>query len=122
MTQTLSVRQLRLLQAKNMKESGRNGLQEQVRILFRDSQYDWLYYHTHRSQYRPAGFPDVFAIRISPSVRIVIAECKTQAGKVTTKQQLWLDTMKHAMPAAEVYVWRPMGLLNGTIRSIIEAR
>jgi L-ascorbate metabolism protein UlaG (beta-lactamase superfamily) len=69
-------------------------------------------YHTYDSRRSPEGFPDLVMVR---PPRLVIAECKTEKGKVTAAQQAWLDdllaTQVHldsfAFPTPEVYLWRP---------------
>ncbi len=48
-------------------------LERQVKKLFR--LYGWLYYHTHRSQFSPSGFPDIHAISTEQN-RIIYAELK----------------------------------------------
>lgn len=74
----------------------------------------WRYYHTHRSQHSPAGFPDCTLAR---GPRLVFAELKRQGGKVTTEQQAWLDDLTAA--SVEVYTWRPADLLDGTIDAVL---
>ncbi len=66
----------------------------------------WLYYHTHRSQYSPAGFPDCVLAR---PPRLIFAELKSEKGKVSPDQQLWLDILARC-PRIEVYLWSPSGL------------
>jgi VRR-NUC domain len=61
----------------------------------------WLTYHTHDSRKSPPGFPDLVLVRD----RVVFAELKTDAGRLTDEQQEWLDRLGAA--GAEVYVWRP---------------
>lgn len=62
----------------------------------------WLAYHTHDSRRSAAGFPDLVLVR---GDRLIFAELKTDAGKVTPAQNAWLDRLGDAVP--EVYVWRP---------------
>ena len=50
-----------------------------------------------------AGFPDVVMIR---GERIIVAELKTEKGKVTAKQEEWLDAFR-ATGRVEVFLWRP---------------
>ena len=49
-----------------------------------------------------AGFPDLVAVRDG---RLVLAELKTDAGRVRPEQRAWLDDLEAT--AAEVYLWRP---------------
>lgn len=86
----------------------------------------WRTYHTHRSQHSPAGFPDLCLVRRG---RLVFAELKTELGKTSPDQDVWLASL--AAVAAEtwdtdpleavvrVYVWRPADLLDGAIERIL---
>lgn len=66
----------------------------------------WLYYHTHRSQHSPSGFPDCVLVR---PPRLIFAELKTESGEVSPDQQKWLDILPRC-PSTEVYLWRPSDL------------
>lgn len=63
----------------------------------------WLYYHTHRSQHSPAGFPDCVMVR---SPRIVYAELKREGKQPSAEQSEWLETLA-SCPQNEVYLWTP---------------
>lgn len=63
--------------------------------------FGWLYYHTHRSQFSPAGFPDCVMVR---GDRLIFAELKSAKGKVSEEQYQWLDALA---ATAETFVWRP---------------
>jgi len=63
----------------------------------------WLSYHTHDSRRSEPGFPDLVLLRRD---RCVVAELKSDVGKVTTAQQRWLDAFA-VVPGLEVHVWRP---------------
>lgn len=76
----------------------------------------WLTYHTQRSQRSEPGFPDLMLLRRS---RLVAVELKSQRGKVTPAQQEWLDGLTdvaHGTDRVEVYVWRPLDWLAGTVQ------
>jgi hypothetical protein len=62
----------------------------------------WRRYHTLNSKGSDPGFPDLVLIR---PPRLVVAECKTERGRVTIAQWAWLDDF--AACGAESYVWRP---------------
>jgi hypothetical protein len=66
----------------------------------------WLYYHTHRSQHSPAGFPDTIAIR---GERLVAAELKREGQEPTPAQRQWLEAFEWVR-AIETYVWHPEDL------------
>jgi hypothetical protein len=61
----------------------------------------WRSYHTLRSKGSAPGFPDRVLVRD----RLIYAELKTGAGRLTAKQRDWLDLITYA--GGEVYVWRP---------------
>ena len=65
--------------------------------------FRWKYYHTWRSIHSPAGFPDCVMIR---DKRIVVAELKSEKGKVTLLQEGWLEAFR-ATGMAEAYLWKP---------------
>lgn len=104
-------------------------LQERVRQLC--LLHGWRYYHTHRAQHSPAGFPDVCAIRRD---RLLFAELKREAPryKPTAEQQAWLSDLRaYAQtlaqsgpiwdpPTLEVYLWRPSDLIAGNIAEILK--
>lgn len=101
-------------------------LQERVRQMA--ALFGWRYYHTHRSQHSPAGFPDVVAIR---GHRLLFAELKTERGRLSEPQQRWLDDLQalaevvlifQSAPGSspiEVYTWRPSDLLSGAIEAVL---
>ena len=60
----------------------------------------WLYYHTHRSQHSPAGFPDCVMLR---GDRQVVAELKVGENQPTGEQVKWIRAFSDA--GAEVFVW-----------------
>ena len=65
----------------------------------------WLLYHTHRSDRSEPGFPDLVLVR---SPRIVFAELKTERGRPTEDQALWLDELGRSGGATvEAHLWRP---------------
>lgn len=105
-------------------------LQERIRLLAR--QFGWLYYHTHLAKHSPAGFPDGVLLR---GDRLIFEESKRQAptkrNQPSPAQQEWLDALGHIAellricgpiydpPRVEVYVWRPLDVLDGTIARIL---
>ncbi len=60
-------------------------------------------YHTWNSQNSPAGFPDIVALK---GKRQVVAELKSEKGKLSKEQKDWLLAFA-AVPGNEVYCWRP---------------
>jgi len=68
--------------------------------------FRWLYYHTHRSQFSPAGFPDCLFVRGSEPP--IYAELKSMKGKLGPEQRRWLLALVNA--GQRVYVWKPSDL------------
>jgi len=64
--------------------------------------FGYAYYHTWRSIHSPDGYPDCC---LAKPGRLVFIELKSEKGKVSDKQQEWLDTLEAA--GAEAYVFRP---------------
>ncbi len=58
-----------------------------------------------------AGFPDL--VLVHKAGDLVVAELKSDIGRVTPGQQRFLDAFKAA--GVETYVWRPAELKDGTI-------
>lgn len=75
----------------------------QQRVLDLASLRRWLSYHTHDSRRSEPGFPDLVLLRGS---RCVVAELKSERGRLTTAQEVWLTAFRQ-VPAVEVFVWRP---------------
>ena len=96
--------------------------------------YGWTTYHTLRSKGSRAGFPDIVAVRAdgetgrgqlqrlltldrvgfeatlarweaAPRGSLLVAELKTERGKVSDAQQLWLSLFALVTPS--VHIWRP---------------
>ena len=63
----------------------------------------WMAYHTHRSDRSEPGFPDLVLCR---PPRVVFAELKTEKGKVSACQKLWLDNLRKC-EGMDVFLWRP---------------
>jgi hypothetical protein len=69
-----------------------------------------VYYHTHRSEHSPSGFPDwVFA---GPG-GVLFAELKGPVTKLSAAQVQWFDMLNRAR--ARVELWRPDDLRSGLI-------
>ncbi len=75
--------------------------------------HGWLVMHTRAVEIRPgvwktplqghAGFPDLVLAHQSRGV--IFAELKSDIGRLSTGQKVWLDTLDLA--GVENYVWRP---------------
>lgn len=65
--------------------------------------YRWDVYHTHRSQFSEAGFPDLICVRDGVMLAL---ELKTDTGRVTDEQEHWLEKLA-AVPGVTALVARP---------------
>ena len=63
----------------------------------------WRAYHTHNSRRSEPGYPDLCLVRGDVCI---MAELKTDVGKVTTAQEARLAAFD-AVPGIEAVVWRP---------------
>lgn len=61
----------------------------------------WRHYHTHDSRRSEPGWPDLALVR----ERLVLAELKTETGRVSAAQERWLSLLSSA--GVETYLWRP---------------
>lgn len=83
--------------------------------------YGWLVVHQRpaltNSGYRTAiqgdkGFPDLV---LAKAGRVLLAELKSQTGRLTDDQQRWVT-------ASGAYVWRPTDWLNNEIHRALGSR
>lgn len=65
--------------------------------------FGWRDYHPYLSIHSARGWPDLALCR---PPRLVLAELKSEKGKVSSAQQEWLDLLREC-PGLEVFVWRP---------------
>jgi VRR-NUC domain len=79
----------------------------------------YLVYHTRWSKGSEPGFPDV-VLASATRKRLIFAELKTETGKPTAAQQLWLDTL--TATGNEAYLWRPADLTDDTILTTLTSR
>lgn len=81
----------------------------------------WTVYHTYDSRRSAAGFPDLVMVRGS---RLVFAELKTERGRVSVAQSIWLRALQVVMGKTggivSVYVWRPRDW--GDIEDVLSGR
>lgn len=84
----------------------------QVQVIEFAEVWQWrvAHFHDSRRQVRPGvfvgdaaagGFPDLVFVR----ERLVIAELKTERGRLRPAQHSWIQALQVA--GVEVYVWRP---------------
>lgn len=77
-----------------------------------------FYYHTHDSRRSPAGFPDTVILSTRLRVFILLAELKSEKGRLKPDQKIWGEALKiieRATPFVKYRVWRPRHWIDGTI-------
>lgn len=67
-------------------------------------------YHTHDSRRSEPGFPDVVLVGRRG---VLWRELKTERGRLTAPQQVWLDRL--ATTGQDARVWRPSDLISGAV-------
>jgi hypothetical protein len=99
-------------------------LQTRVEALARE--LGWLAYHpgdnrpvTAKSGRRyvqrvEPGFPDLVLVRREV---LLMAELKTQTGRLRPEQRRWHEALTAA--GVTVYVWRPLDLLDGSLARLL---
>ncbi len=64
----------------------------------------WRCYHPFDSRRSARGFPDLVLLK---PPWLCSAELKTDTGRVTPEQALWLDALSAVADVPETYLWRP---------------
>lgn len=64
--------------------------------------FGWLIFHPYDSRRSTPGWPDLSMAREG---ELVFAELKTQSGRVSPEQQVWLDLL--ASTGNRAFLWRP---------------
>jgi hypothetical protein len=74
----------------------------------------WLVHYNSDSRRATAGLPDLILLR---PPRLVIAELKTEKGRLSPEQAAWLAGLAKC-PGVEAFVWRPrdMDEIEGVLR------
>jgi hypothetical protein len=63
----------------------------------------WRWFHPFDSRRSEPGWPDIVLCR---PPRLILAELKSDSGKLSPAQARWLDLFTRC-PGVEVYLWRP---------------
>jgi hypothetical protein len=74
----------------------------------------WHVYHTYDSRRSEPGFPDLCMVRDG---RLIFAELKTLAGKMSPEQARWFCEIRAA--GIEAHLWRPISWRNGTVERVL---
>lgn len=99
--------QFRKTQARDMSESV-----FQSKVISMAKSLGWEHYHTHDSRRSVAGFPDLVLVHPQKGW-IIYRELKTETGRVSQAQWHWISMLRACRQ--DVDVWRPSGLLDGSI-------
>lgn len=86
------------------------------RVIAVCKQVGLLWYHTHRSDRSPAGYPDLHIVGLGADL---YRELKKESGAVTEAQQVWLGSLEEL--GYDVGVWRPSDLLSGRVAEQLAA-
>jgi hypothetical protein len=65
--------------------------------------FGWRRYHTHRSDFSPAGFPDETLVR---GRHLMFAELKSDKADPSPAQEEWLFDLRQ-VEVVQVHLWRP---------------
>jgi hypothetical protein len=65
--------------------------------------FGWATYHPYLSIRSTPGWPDLTLVR---PPRFVVAELKTEKGKLSIDQDYWIGLLRDC-PGIEVFIWRP---------------
>lgn len=77
----------------------------------------WLVYSIPDSRRATAkGYPDLTLVH-SKTGRVLFREMKTDSGRITPEQHLWLRLLSLQGDAG---VWRTQDLLSGSIKSVLQ--
>jgi hypothetical protein len=74
----------------------------------------WAVYHPWLSKFSERGWPDLAIVK---PPRLVLAELKTEKGKLTEHQVRWVDLLTNCA-GVEVYVWRPSQLHGEIVQAL----
>ena len=75
----------------------------------------WHYLHHYDSRRSAPGWPDCVMVR---GPRMVCAELKSEIGKATEAQMIWLEVLAQ-VPGIECHLWRPADLRSGEIDKVL---
>ncbi|QEP08750.1 VRR-NUC domain-containing protein [Glutamicibacter sp. ZJUTW] len=73
-------------------------------------------YHTKDSRGSEAGFPDLVMIH-GKTKQVLFVELKSQGGRVSAAQELWLDDLRLGGQFAEV--WRPSDWVSRRVEKVL---
>ena len=74
----------------------------QAQVIDLATLYRWHHFHVFDSRRSAAGWPDLTLVR---PPELLFAELKTDRGRLTRDQRLWIEWLLSC--GQEVHVWRP---------------
>lgn len=104
---SLSVAEYTAMQAAGMSEAVL-----QARVLAHARVLGWMAYHTHDSRRSQPGFPDLVLVSERQG-RVLYRELKTERGRLSDAQRVWLRALTAA--GQDAGVWRPMDLFTDRV-------
>jgi hypothetical protein len=108
---SISASEYHAMMAKSMPEK-----QLQTAIIAQAQRAGWLVYHTFDSRRSEPGYPDLHLVHLGRGLS-VFRELKTQTGKLSKQQELWIRALTAA--GSDVAVWRPIDFYNGTVSALL---
>lgn len=70
--------------------------------------HGWLVHHHFDARRSEPGVPDLLLVHARRGVRF--AELKTETGRLTREQRVWIEALRAA--GAAVFVWRPSDMAD----------
>lgn len=118
MTASISAAEYRQIVANDMPERGSDGLQNRVRELVRDLGLLDGYIHTWDSRKSSPGYPDCHIVIDERQIFIELKRQNERKHPPSPDQIEWLNRLRR-VPHNEVYLFRPIDLLDDTIRHVL---
>jgi hypothetical protein len=92
--------------------------QFQAVVVASAQRHGWLVYHTYDSRRSEPGYPDLHLVHVRAG-QSVFRELKTETGRLSAQQTLWLGALNAVGVDADV--WRPMDWFTGKIGDFLAA-
>jgi hypothetical protein len=86
--------------------------QFQAVVVASAQRHGWLIYHTYDSRRSAPGYPDLHLVHVAGH-RTIFRELKTETGRLSPDQRVWLDALTAV--GADADVWRPTDWFTGRI-------
>lgn len=92
------------MRARDVLAAATGELAFQAFVIETAERFGWAWFHDQDPRRNNAGFPDLVLGRPGPR-GLIVAELKSERGRVTAAQRVWLDLF--AAAGVETHVWRP---------------